>query len=134
MKLVERVEWLIVWVMLLLLLFSVLLSTISLGWTLVQTILAPPFLLLVPETLFHSFSLFLISLIGLELIKLLKSHLAHGGFDTQVVIEVAIIALCNKVVTLDVKGLPAGALLGLAALLLALSAVYFVFIRKQPPA
>jgi uncharacterized membrane protein (DUF373 family) len=134
MKLVERVEWLIVWAMLLLLLFSVLLSTASLGWSLVQTILAPPFLLLAPETLFHSFSLFLISLIGLELIKLLKAHLAHGGFDIQVVIEVAIIALCNKVVTLDVKGLPAEALLGLAALLLALSAVYFVFIKKQAAA
>ncbi len=131
MKLVERVEWLIVWTMLLLLLFSVLLSTISLGWTLVQTILAPPFLLIEPAALYHSFGLFLISLIGLELIKLLKVYLAHGGFNIQVVIEVAIIALCNKVVTLDVKGLPAETLLGLASLLLALSALYFVFIKQQ---
>lgn len=40
MKLVERVEWLIVRAMLLLLVFSVLLSTVSLGWTLVQSIIA----------------------------------------------------------------------------------------------
>jgi uncharacterized membrane protein (DUF373 family) len=131
MKLVERLEHLIVWAMLLLLLVSVLFSTLSLGWTLAQSIIEPPILMLEPETLFHSFGLFLISLIGLELIKLLKVYLVNGGFDALVVIQVAIIAMCNKVVTLDVKALSGEALLGLAALLVSLAAVYFVFTRQQ---
>jgi uncharacterized membrane protein (DUF373 family) len=117
--------------MLILLLFSVLLSTIALGRSLIETILAPPFLLIEPKVLFNSFGLFLIGLIGLELVKLLKLHLSHSGFKTEVVLEVAIIALCNKIVTLDIKALPAETILGLAALLVGLAALLFVFSKKN---
>ena len=53
--------------------------------------------------LFRSVSLIIV--IGLELLKLLKLHLAHHRLRAEVVIEVAIIAVCNKVVTLDLKAL-----------------------------
>jgi uncharacterized membrane protein (DUF373 family) len=131
MKLVERIETLLVWALIAMLLVSVALGTLELGRALVEHLLNPPVLFIDPETLFQSFGLFLIILIGLELLKVLKSHLSHHGIDPRVVIEVAIIALCSKIVTIDVSELPAETLIGLAALLLGLSAGYFAFSRTQ---
>ena len=131
MKLVEKIEAFVIYVLIAMLLVAVILGTVQLGNSLVQSILQPPFLLIEPQTLFSSFGLFLIILIGLELLKLLKLHLLHHKLRPEVVIEVAIIAVCNKVVTLDLKILEGVTLLGLAALLLALSAGYYVFARTR---
>ncbi len=131
MKLVEKTETFIIYILIAMLLVAVVLGTVQLGYELVQTILQPPFLLMEPQTLFASFGLFLIILIGLELLKLLKLHLSHHKLRPELVIEVAIIAVCNKVVTLDLKLLEGETLIGLAALLLALSAAYYVFTRAR---
>jgi uncharacterized membrane protein (DUF373 family) len=56
-------------------------------------------------------------------------HLSHDTLRPELVIEVAIIAVCNKVVTLNLKTLPADSVVGLAVLLLSLAAAYFVFSR-----
>jgi len=130
-KVVEKIETLVIYVLILMLLLSVVLGTVQLGRILTETVLQPPFLLIEPETLFQSFGLFLVILIGLELLKLLKLHLSHHKLRPEVVIEVAIIAVCNKVVTLDPKILAAETVIGLAALLLALSAGYYVFRKAR---
>ena len=131
MKLVEKIETFVIYALVAMLLVAVILGTVQLGYELVQTIIRPPFLRIEPQTLFSSFGLFLILLIGLELLKLLKLHLSHHRLRPEVVIEVAIIAVCNKVVTLDLKVLEGETLIGLAALLLALSAGYYVFARTR---
>jgi uncharacterized membrane protein (DUF373 family) len=66
-------------------------------------------------------------LIGLELLKILKLFLAEDKIKPEMVVEVAVIALCNKVITLDAKHTPGDVLLGIAALLVALAIGYFVF-------
>lgn len=129
MKAIEKIETYVIYVLIAMLLLSVILGTVQLGRVLIETVIKPPFLLIEPETLFKSFGLFLIILIGLELLKLLKLHVSHHNLRPEVVIEVAIIAVCNKVVTLDLKVLAADTVIGLAALLLALSAGYYVFTR-----
>ncbi len=134
MKLVEKTESLVIYVLIVMLTVAVILGTVELGYELAQTILQPPFLRIEPQALFESFGLFLIILIGLELLKLLKLHLLHHKLRPEVVIEVAIIAVCNKVVTLDLKLLEGETLVGLAALLLALSAGYYVFAKARSDA
>ena len=134
MKVVEKIETYVIYVLIGMLLLSVILGTVQLGRVLIETVLQPPFLLIEPETLFRSFGLFLIIVIGLELLKLLKLHLMHHKLRPEVVIEVAIIAVCNKVVTLDPKALAAETIIGLAALLLALSAGYYVFAKTRSEA
>lgn len=131
MKLVEKIEALLVYLLIAMLLIAVILGTVQLGIQLAETALRPPFLRIEPQALFSSFGLFLIIIIGLELLKLLKLHLSHHKLQPEVVIEVAIIAVCNKIVTLDLKTMEGISLLGLAALLLALSAGYYVFTRTQ---
>jgi len=128
-KIVERIESYVIYALIGMLLLSVVLGTIQLGRVLVDMVVQPPFLLIEPAALFHSFGLFLIILIGLELLKLLKLHVLHHNLRPEIVIEVAIIALCNKVVTLDLKTLNPDTTIGLAGLLLALSIAYYVFTK-----
>ncbi len=129
MKIVERIESYVIYALIGMLLLSVVLGTIQLGRALVDMVVQPPFLLIEPAALFQSFGLFLIILIGLELLKLLKLHILHHNLRPEIVIEVAIIALCNKVVTLDLKTLNPDTTIGLAGLLLALSIGYYVFTK-----
>jgi uncharacterized membrane protein (DUF373 family) len=69
--------------------------------------------------------------IGLELIRLLGLHLVHHKLRAQLVVEIAIIAFCNKVVTLEPHEIDGETLIGLAAVLLALAASYFVLARSR---
>ncbi len=100
-KFIDQIETFILWALVLMLLLAVLLGTRGLGRTLIGIIInSPPYLLIDPKMLFHSFGLFLVCLIGLELLKLLRFHISHHYVKPESVVEVAIIALCNKVVTL----------------------------------
>src|SRR5258706_10886642 len=83
--------------------------------------------------LFEMFSLFLIVLVGLELLRSVKSYLAQGEIKGEIVIEAAIIAIGNKLITLDIKLATAGELLGLAAILVGLAALYFVLKKMAKP-
>ncbi|HUL12019.1 MAG TPA: phosphate-starvation-inducible PsiE family protein [Methylococcaceae bacterium] len=81
------------------------------------------------DRLFESFSPFLILVTGLELLKSIKSYLVQGSINPAFVVEVAIIALGNKLITLDIKHTEPGLLIGIGAILLGLSATYFVLKR-----
>ena len=131
MKVIEKFETYVIYVLISMMLVSVVLGTAELVRELVVTILTPPLLLIEPESLSQSFGLFLIILIGLELVKLLRLHLLHHKLRPELVIEVAIIAICNKIVTLDAKVISAQTIMGLAALVIALSAGYYVFTKAH---
>ena len=102
------------------------LGTLELGRVTILEIFAPPFLLLDVSKIFEGFGLVLIILIGLELLKILKMFLVKDKIKPEMVIEVVVIALCNKIITLDTKHTTGDVLLGLAALLIGLSFGYFV--------
>lgn len=130
-KIVSWVEGIVIRALIWLMLLAVTLGTFELGRVLVTSILSPPFLLLDISTLFDAFGLFLVILIGLELLKSMQFFLAEKRIKPGMVIEVAIIAVCNKVITLDLKHTGADMLLGMAALLVGLSAGYFILQRRS---
>ena len=131
-KFVDYIKLFILWALMLMLLLAILLGTLGLGRTIIETIIAlPPYILVDPKLLFQSFGLFLICLIGLELLKLLEFHIAHH-YKPELVVEVATIALCSKVVTLDIKEAAPLSIVGLAALILALAVGYYVFSKATP--
>lgn len=127
MTLVERIEGIILHCLVFMLLASVVMGTVELGRSLVVITLTPPLLMIDPSDLTRLFGLFLVILIGLELLKLIKLHMSHDMVRPELVIEVAIIAVCNKVVTLDPKTMTANIMVGLATLLIALAAGFYVF-------
>jgi uncharacterized membrane protein (DUF373 family) len=105
----------------------VLLATVELGWIIVKDIITPPVLLLEIEELLDIFGLFLLVLIGVELLETIKAYLKDNVVHFDVVLTVAIIAITRKVIILDVKELPSMTLVGIAAIIVALAAAKYFF-------
>jgi len=61
------------------------------------------------------------------LLKVLKLFLVEDKIKPEIVVEIAVIALCNKIITLDTKHTSGDVLLGIAAILIGLSVGYYVF-------
>ena len=110
------------------------LSTLDVAWIIIKDIITPPVFLLDIDELLHIFGFFLLILIGIELLEtMVKTYLAQSIDHAQIVMAVAIIAIARKVILLDVKELSGVALLGIAAIILALSIGYYLIKLKAKP-
>ena len=72
----------------------------------------------------------LIVLIGLELLESVRVYAAERRVHVEMVLLVALIAVLRKVITLDVKDVPAMTLFAVAAVILALAGAYWLM-RKS---
>jgi uncharacterized membrane protein (DUF373 family) len=107
------------------------LATIELGWLIVSDLLgAQEFLLGIGEML-DLFGFFMLILIGLELLETIRAYLAEHVVHAEVVIEVAMIAVARKVIILDVKEIEPLALIGIAAILVALGVTFWIIKRPM---
>jgi uncharacterized membrane protein (DUF373 family) len=109
----------------------VLLATVELAWIIIKDIITPPVFLLEIEELLDIFGLFLLVLIGVELLETIKAYIKENVVHYEVVLTVAMIAIARKVITLDVKDLPAMTLVGIAAIIVALAAANYYFRRVE---
>jgi uncharacterized membrane protein (DUF373 family) len=109
----------------------VLLATIELGWIIIKDIITPPVMLLEINELLEIFGLFLLVLIGVELLETIKAYLKENVVHIEVVMTVAMIAIARKVIILDVKDLPALTLVGIAAIIVALAAAKYYYRREN---
>jgi uncharacterized membrane protein (DUF373 family) len=107
----------------------VFLSTLELGWIIIQDIVTPPVVLLDIDELLDVFGFFLLVLIGIELLETIKTYFVEHVIHAEVVVEVAMIAIARKVIILDVKELPSLTLLGIAAIIITLAVAYWVVKR-----
>ena len=108
----------------------VFLGTVELGVILVEQMLKPPrFILLDINEMLKIFGFFMMILIGLELIETIKVYLVEEMVHVEVILLVAIIAIARKVIVLDVKTVAPLSLIGIAAIIIALSAGYFALKR-----
>ena len=127
LRIVETIEKLIIRALVILLLLAMVLGTIELGRVTILEVFAPPFLLLDISKVFEGFGLALVILIGLELLRVLKLFLVEDKIKPEIIVEIAVIAICNKIITLDTKHTSGDVLLGIAAILIGLSVGYYVF-------
>jgi uncharacterized membrane protein (DUF373 family) len=127
--LLKRFEHCIVLSLILMMIVVVLLSTIELGWLIVKDMLTPPIVLLEIDELLELFGFFMLVLIGIELLETIRAYYVDHSVHAEIVIKVAIIAIARKIIILDVKDLPSLTLIGIAAIVLALSAAYFAIKR-----
>lgn len=131
LNLLKRFEHYIILSLILMMLVVVLLSSIELGWLLVKDIITPPVVLLEIDELLELFGFFMLVLIGLELLETIRAYYVEHTLHAEIVINVAMIAIARKIIILDVKDLPSPTLIGIAAIVLALSAAYFVIKRHK---
>ncbi len=128
-----KFEYFIVLVLLLMMMLALLASTVELAIILVEQLLAPPMLLLDIKEMLTVFGFLLMVLIGLELVETIKIYLEQDVFRVEVVVLVAIIAVTRKIIIVDYESISYEMLLSIGALIIALSAAYFLVKRATTP-
>jgi len=129
-SMLKKFEKMIVVSLIVMMVFVVLISTIELAVLIIKDIIEPPRYWLGIDQLFEIFGFFLMLLIGVELLETIKAYLSESVVHSEIVLEVALIAISRKVITLDVKAYEPLTLLGIAALIVSIALAYF-FIRKR---
>jgi uncharacterized membrane protein (DUF373 family) len=109
--------------------FTILLATIELAWLIIKDVITPPIILLEINELLDIFGLFLLVLLGIELISTLKAYLTENEIHVEVVFAVALIAVGRKVIILDVEKISSLSLMGIASIIISLSIGYFLVKR-----
>ena len=132
MPVIKKFQKIITLVLVVLMAVVLLLSTIELAWVIIKDIITPPIILLEIDELLEIFGLFMLVLIGIELLDTIaKTYMNESADHAQIVMAVAIIAIARKVIILDVKDLSGFALVGIAAIILALSIGYYLIKKKH---
>ena len=128
-KIFKAFEKVIVLTLLGLMMLAVLVSTVELAIILLQELIKPPVFLLNIEEMLEVFGFFLMVLIGLELLETIKAYLEEDRVHAEVVFLVALVAVSRKVIILDYKEITSGTLYGMATVIIALGAGYFLVRR-----
>lgn len=131
MKYLEKFERLVVTALLVMMVSIVFLSTVELGWIIIEDIITPPVFLLDINELLDIFGMFLLVLIGVELLETVKMYLSEKKVHVEVVFTVAMIAIARKVIILDVKELSSLTLIGIGVIIVALSSGYYLLKRGR---
>lgn len=124
-KNVLSVNKLIIKFLVVVLTIALLLSCIRLVQIFYEAIVAPPFLVISIETLFSGLITILIIAIGYELVKSLLLISSSENIPSLPIIQIAIIAVANKIITLESHHTDPLVFFGLAALIVSLGATYF---------
>ena len=127
----ERFERFVTRALLLLIAVVVLLATAELAWLLGKDILTPPLFLLEIEELQELFGQFLLVLIGIELMYTMKLYIDDRAIHLEAVLGVALIAVARKIIVVEPKELPPGALFGIAALVVGLALGHYLVQRSR---
>lgn len=129
---IRKFEKMIIFVLIIMMAIVLLLATIELGWIIVKDVLTPPVFLLEIDELIEIFGLFMLVLIGIELLEtIIKTYIDKSSEHISIVMAVALIAVARKVIIMDLQDLAGEALLGIAAIILALAGGYYLIKRKM---
>jgi len=124
-------ERIITFVLIGMMIVVVFLATLELGWIIIKDIITPPVLILEIDELLEIFGLFLLVLIGIELLETIKSYLHDRVLRVEVVLSVAMIAMARKVIILDIKDTSNMTLVGIGVIIAALAGAYYLFKRSK---
>lgn len=109
----------------------VLLATVELAWILGKDVLTSPLFILEIDELLELFGQFLLVLIGIELLHSMRVYSERREVHLEAVLVVAVIAVARKIIVMDPKDLPAGTLLGIAAVMLGLTVGFYLVGRSR---
>jgi uncharacterized membrane protein (DUF373 family) len=129
MKYLEKLEFIVVRALVVMMALVVLFASLDLAWIIVQDLIVPPYLLFDVNRLLEIFGMFLLVLIGIELLESIRTYLDQKLIHVEVVMTVALIAIARKVIILDVKELDGLKLIGIGVIIIALAGGY-IFIKR----
>lgn len=130
--LIKKFEKVLIFVLVVMMAIVLLLATIELGWIIVKDIVTPPMFLLEIDELIEIFGLFMLVLIGIELLEtIIRTYLDRSTEHVTIVIAVALIAISRKVIVLGKQEFTGDILLGIAAVIIALAGGYYLIRRRS---
>ena len=97
----------------------------------VPDILKPPALLIEVEDLMDLFSWFLLVLIGVERLATIRAYLKEHVVHEEVILGAALIAAARKVIVLDMKQYNGLQPVGIALIIMAVTAAYWITKRSR---
>lgn len=106
---------------------GVILATIDLIYNLALYLISPPVGRLEIDELLNTFGNILLVIMGVEMLETFKTYQLKHNINAQKVLLVALTAMSRKVVILELNGASGNSdLLGVAAIIIALSAGYYL--------
>ena len=128
-KIARYIEKGIIYALIIMMAGILILATVELGYFLIKSILQSDYLLIDLDDLMDLFGIFMLVLIGIELLDTIKVYLRRNVVHVEVVVLVAIIAVARKVVVLKVEDLSGEVVIGIALLIIALAGAYYLIKR-----
>ncbi len=127
-KAVRLIEIYIIKVLIALMSVLLILATVELGYVLVKAIIqsGDDHFILNLDNLMNVFGVFLLVVIGIELLDTIKVYFRKHVIHVEVVMLVAIIAIARKIIVMDFEQYQGLDSIGIAAIMLALAGGYFL--------
>jgi uncharacterized membrane protein (DUF373 family) len=125
-KSIKYIEKFLIWGILIIMSSILVLAFIDIMYEIFIKISKPPYFIISVSGLLDLFSLFLILLIGIELLGTVKAYLKDDIVHVEFIILVAIIAIARKVIVWDFKKYSVEELVSLAIMMIALGVTYFL--------
>ena len=131
-SILKKLEKVMIQALIVMMTIVLLLATLDLGWLIAKDIINPPFVFLSVDQLLEIFGLFMLVVIGIELLETIrKTYITQDQPHYEVVLSVAIIAIARKVIILDLKEVESLSLVGIASIIIALTAGYFLMKKDR---
>jgi uncharacterized membrane protein (DUF373 family) len=125
-QLMVKFERVVSYILMIMMAIVILLALLDVGWLIIVDIVTPPFLILDVHELLDLFGMFLLVLIGLELLETIYSFHEKRIIRAEIILVVALIALARKIIILDETKLSSLTFLDVGVLMLALAGAYFL--------
>jgi len=125
-KFFDQVEKYISYTLLGLMALIVASATLEVAYVIVTDIFRPPGYFIGVEDLFDLFGLFLMVLIGLELMTSIRMYVKDHTIHAELMMLVAITAITRKIVIIDAKQIEPMIMFGIGFVILALTAGYYL--------
>ena len=130
-RIFDRIEKAIAVALLALMAAVVASATLELVYVIATNIFRAPGFFIGVADLFNIFSLFLMILIGLELMSGVRSYLEDHRIHAELMLLIAVTAITRKIVTLDAKEIDSLTLFALGFTIIALAIGYFLIRRSR---
>ena len=104
-------------------------GVLDVAWTLYQRLVSPPQFILTMNDILATFGAFMTVLIAIEIFVNITVYLRDDFIHVKIVMATAIMAVARKVIILDIKELEPAYLWGVASLMIAVSAGYWLVMK-----
>ena len=116
----------IIYALIVLMTAVLILATVELRYYIFKYVTESDYAIINLEHLMELFGVFMLVLIGIELLDTIKVYLKENVMHVEVVVLVAIIAVARKVVVLKIENIDGLKIIGIAFVIIALAIAYYL--------